>query len=73
MQRSKGALALDFGDSGGRASVLAAGGLRLARRSGVVRGPGKYQVLEHRRRQAQIRARRVLDLLDLAESGTDGR
>ena len=27
-----------------------------------VRGPDKYKVLEHRRRQAQIKARRLLEL-----------
>jgi hypothetical protein len=35
--------------------------LRLAGRRGVS-GPDKYKVLEHRRRQAQIRARRLLGL-----------
>lgn len=39
------------------------GGLRLAVPSAVLRGPDKYKVLEHRRRQAQIKARRLLDLL----------
>jgi hypothetical protein len=34
--------------------------LRLARRSGA---PDKYKVLAHRRRQAQIAARRLLDLV----------
>jgi hypothetical protein len=37
--------------------------LRLAGRSDRLRGPDKYKVLEHRRRQAQIAARRLLDLL----------
>ena len=37
-------------------------GLRLALRSGVLRGPDKYKVLEHRRRQAQINARRLFEL-----------
>lgn len=36
--------------------------LKLARRSGELRGPDKYSVLEHRRRQAQMKARRLLDL-----------
>jgi hypothetical protein len=40
-------------------------GLRLAVPSAVLRGPDKYRVLEYRRRQAQIKARRLLDLLDL--------
>jgi hypothetical protein len=35
-------------------------------------GPGKYAVLEHRRRQAQIKARRLLDLFDMADSGREG-
>ena len=39
-------------------------GLRLAVPSALLRGPGKYQVLEHRRRQAQIKARRLLELVD---------
>ena len=62
------ALKLDFGGvttttpalSGGR------GGLRLAT-SGARRGPEKYKALEHRRRQAQIKARRLLDLLQEAK------
>ena len=41
-------------------------GLRLALPGGVP-GPDKYKVLERRRRQAQIAARRVLDLIDVAE------
>lgn len=36
--------------------------LKLAERPEGVRGPDKYQVLEHRRRQAQIKARRLLEL-----------
>ena len=61
------ALKLDFGGMttttrtprGGRAS------LRLAPTNGLV-GPDKYKVLEHRRRQAQIRARRLLELMEEA-------
>ena len=55
---------LDFGEvttttvRGGRA------GLRLALPGGVLRGPDKYKVLEHRRHQAQIKARRLLDLME---------
>ena len=30
----------------------------------VLRGPDKYKVLEHRRHQAQIKARRLLDLAE---------
>ncbi len=37
-------------------------GLRLVV-SGMMRGPEKYQMLDLRRRRAQIRARRVLDLI----------
>jgi hypothetical protein len=37
--------------------------LRLSGRSDRLRGPDKYKVLEHRRRQAQMAARRLLDLL----------
>ena len=69
MARFDGSLArtLDFGDaapavhSGGRA------GLRLAAPGGLLRGPDKYKVLEHRRRRAQIRARRALSLIDVME------
>ena len=39
------------------------GSLRLAS-SGPLNGPRKYKVLEHRRRQAQIRARRLLDMIE---------
>lgn len=57
---------LDFGEMEQMAPAhgLPNRGLRLAVPSGVLRGPDKYQVLEHRRRQAQIRARRLLDLLE---------
>jgi len=36
--------------------------LTLAARSATVRGPEKYKVLEHRRHQAQIKARKALGL-----------
>ncbi len=36
--------------------------LKLAAQPEGVRGPDKYKVLEHRRRQAQIKARRLLEL-----------
>jgi hypothetical protein len=59
------ALKLDFGGmtttsnpQGGR------GVLRLAVPSGALRGPDKYKVLEHRRHQAQIKARRLLNLME---------
>jgi hypothetical protein len=67
MSRFDGSLArtLDFGDlpagvppGGGRI------GLRLALPSDPLRGPDKYKVLEHRRHQAQIIARRLLDLME---------
>jgi hypothetical protein len=34
------------------------------RRLGLLRGPEKYQVLERRRRAAQIKARHAIDLFD---------
>jgi hypothetical protein len=55
------ALKLDFGDmpaTGGR------GGLRLALPSGALRGPDKYRLLDLKRRRAQMRARRLLGLMD---------
>ena len=60
------ALKLDFGgftttSGAGRA---ARGALRLALPSGTLRGPDKYKMLEHRRRQAQIRARHLLELME---------
>ena len=59
------ALKLDFGGmtttSGPRSGRS---GLRLALRSGALRGPDKYKVLEHRRRQAQIKARHLLSLME---------
>ena len=67
MRQSDGSLArrLDFGDSNTIASRTAgaSGLLRLAPMRQGVRGPDRYKLLEHRRRQAQIRARRLLDLL----------
>jgi hypothetical protein len=56
---------LDFGET-----PIALGGqskLRLAPASRTLRGPDKYKVLEHRRRQAQIKARRLLELTDEAQ------
>jgi hypothetical protein len=41
-------------------------GLRLASPGGALRGPDKYKILEHRRRQAQIRARHLLQLMEEA-------
>ena len=47
-----------FGPLVGRLAVGHMGPARL------LRGPGKYKVLELRRRRAQINARRLLDLID---------
>lgn len=79
MAGTGGALAtpFDFGEIGPTASAPVHGArlrspvgeLRLAARRGLLRGPGKYKVLEHRRRQAQIAARHVLDLFDEIDSG----
>jgi hypothetical protein len=55
------ALALDFGDAPAPAFRPAAPAMRLARPPRVAGGPDKYKALEHRRRQAQIRARRLLE------------
>jgi len=72
MSRIEGSVArtLDFEETAtigpGRAE------LRLAVPENVLRGPHKYQVLERRRRHAQIAARRALDLIDVAERGGTG-
>ena len=50
------ALRLDFGAPRRPATPIVS--LKLARRA------DKYQVLEHRRRQAQITARRLLDVME---------
>lgn len=69
MIRVDGSLArkLDFGEMPANGSTATASGrrpmLRLARASHL-RGPDKYKVLDARRRHAQIRARKLLDLLD---------
>ena len=57
----------DFG-SAPTAPVVTGGrtGLRLALPSGVLRGPDKYKELDLRRRKAQIKARRLLDLMESA-------
>ena len=62
---------LDFGEL--PAQVTATGGragLRLAPGRSGLAGPEKYRVLDLRRRRAQIRARRLLDLMD-ADHGRD--
>ena len=72
------ALKLDFGGMTGMTEMTTTGtmamapggrgraGLRLASPGGALRGPDKYQILEHRRRQAQIRARHLLELMEEA-------
>ena len=73
MTRFDGSTALKL-DFGGMTTTSAAGsgrrgGLRLAAPGGALRGPGKddkYKVLEHRRRQAQMRARHLLELMEEA-------
>ena len=74
------ALKLDFGHGSGHGStrfntastvtttgaVAGRRGLRLAAPGGILRGPDKYKVLEHRRRQAQIKARHLLELMEEA-------
>jgi len=65
------ALKLDFGGmttTGGLGIVMGRGraGLRLASPGGPLRGPDKYRILEHRRRQAQMRARHLLELMEEA-------
>jgi hypothetical protein len=65
---------LDFGGMTGVTAVTTTsapasgrgGGLRLAVPGGALRGPDKYKVLEHRRRQAQMKARHLLDLMEEA-------
>ena len=72
MPRFDGSLAraLDFGDTTTTATPIIGalcgqrGTLRLASVVGRLHGPDKYRILERRRRDAQIRARRLLDLLD---------
>jgi hypothetical protein len=65
------AMALDFGDATVTGTVTPAGRsaygrttLCLAPAPGRLTGPDKYRILERRRRDAQIRARHLLDLLD---------
>jgi hypothetical protein len=70
MTRFDGSAALQF-DFGGTTTTSTVGtggrgGLRLAVASGGLRGPDKYKVLEHRRRQAQMKARRLLQLMEEA-------
>jgi hypothetical protein len=63
MARNDGAVArqLDFGEEKVGSAPRGKAHLRLAVPSAVLRGPDKYKVLEHRRRQAQIKARKAVD------------
>lgn len=73
MTRFDGSAALKL-DFGGMTGVTTTGapvsgrrsGLRLAVPAAALRGPDKYKVLEHRRRQAQMKARHLLDLMEEA-------
>ena len=68
MSRFDGSLAraLDFEElpAHGGSTANVPNGLRLAQPGALLRGPNKYEVLAHRRRQAQIQARRLLELMD---------
>jgi hypothetical protein len=70
MSRFDGTLALklDFGEMAATVTTTSRASravLRLAPAVGRVSGADKYRILEHRRHQAQISARRLLDRLDL--------
>ena len=62
------ALKLDFGGVTTTATGTGRGrgGLRLAVPGAGLRGPDKYKILEHRLRQAQIKARHLLELMEEA-------
>lgn len=60
------ALTLDFGGVT-TTSAPRRVSLKLATSSVVLRGPEKYKMLGHRRHQAQIKARHLLELLELME------
>lgn len=70
MPRFAGSLArvLDFGDTTTTAIPSAGAGAGPQRRPRLayagLRGPDKYEALERRRRQAQMRARHLLELMD---------
>ena len=69
MTRVDGSLArkLDFGEwttTTFRPEAASRPALRLAPRGPQLSGPDSYKVLAHRRHQAQIKARRLLDLCD---------
>lgn len=65
MPRFDGSLALKL-DFGQITTTVAARGELVRRRLhlAAAHGPDKYKTLEHRRRQAQIKARRLLDLME---------
>jgi hypothetical protein len=67
MKHNTTSLALEL-DFGGMTSTVPseskASGLRLATTAEGLQGPDKYKVLNHRRRQAQIAARRLLQFVD---------
>jgi hypothetical protein len=61
------AMKLDFGEVPTRVTstgTRAGAGLRLASRPSRLAGPDKYRILDGRRRKAQIRARRILELIE---------
>ena len=60
MRTVDGALALDLGFETTADEVASPARLSLAPSPSRLHGPDKYRVLEHRRRQAQIKARRAL-------------
>jgi hypothetical protein len=62
------ALKLDFGGMTTTTPAMrgSRGSLRLAAAPATLSGPDKYKILEHRRRQAQIRARHLLELMEEA-------
>jgi hypothetical protein len=67
MARTAGATArrLDFGESGVASTARRGPGRsRLTLAASGVPGPDKYRELDLRRRRAQIRARRLLDLIE---------
>jgi hypothetical protein len=66
MFRVNGSLArtLEFGETTAEVRVVRPGSLR---RLALLRGPDKYRLLERRRRRAQIKARHLLDLIELQE------
>jgi hypothetical protein len=66
MYRVDGSLArkLEVGETATDVPAVRPGSLR---RLALLRGPDKYKVLERRRRAAQIKARHLLDLIEMQE------